>query len=316
MRRSMIIIVTVILALSMLFTGCGKKAGEETVNVPVILEDETMRDTILYYSDDNGYSVPVMRKIPWEEGIGKAALKNLVAGTDEDIKLNTMGIKPPVPKDVTFDLDIKDGVAKVDIQLNGAQLKSKRAERAMLACVVNTLMEFPTVEEVKVTIDGKEIEVMSNGMEIAPVYLELFSNVEPIGAPSDEPERFARLYFISASNELLVPTARLIGEEVTAAQVMEALQAPESDVTLQSPIPPLVEVLGVEVMEGKAIVNLSAEFLSISDIPNSERLSVEAITKSLTALDGVESVEIRVEGKLYEPSLQIMAEDSFYNVYE
>ena len=316
MRRSMIIIVTVILALSMLFTGCGKKADNEAVNVPVVLEDETMRDTILYYADDNGYSVPVMRSIPWEEGIGKAALRHLVAGTEADIKLNAMGIKPPIPEGVTFDLDIQSGVAKVDIKLNGAELKSKRAERAMLASVVNTLMEFPTVEEVKVTIDGKDIEVMSNGLEIAPVYLELFSNVEPMGAPSDEPERFARLYFISASNSLLVPTTRLLGDDVTVGQVMEALQAPEEGVTLQSPIPPMVEVLGVEVMEGKAIVNLSSEFLSVGDVPNSERLSVAAITKTLTALEGVESVEIHVEGKLYEPSLQIMAEDSFYNVYE
>ena len=40
--------------------------------------NEGYRRTVLYYATDDGFVVPVMKMIPWEEGIGKAALGYLM----------------------------------------------------------------------------------------------------------------------------------------------------------------------------------------------------------------------------------------------
>lgn len=39
-----------------------------------IVEDEGMRKTVFYFKDKDGYLVPVMKRIPWEEGIAKPPL--------------------------------------------------------------------------------------------------------------------------------------------------------------------------------------------------------------------------------------------------
>src|SRR5690554_462875 len=43
-----------------------------------IVEDDGMRKTVLYFQDENGYIVPVMRRIPWEEGIAKVTIRNMI----------------------------------------------------------------------------------------------------------------------------------------------------------------------------------------------------------------------------------------------
>src|SRR5699024_734918 len=62
-----------------------------------IVEDEDMRKTVFYFKNDKDYLVPVMKPIPWEEGIAKTVLMNMVEGAEFGKSLEELGLKPILP---------------------------------------------------------------------------------------------------------------------------------------------------------------------------------------------------------------------------
>lgn len=303
------------LVLSLIFAGCAKKGlvdATEITNSASEINDLSLRATMLYYLDDNDYIIPVESRIPWVEGIGKSALSFLVAGGDDEIKLNALGLYPPVPEGVTFDLDIDDGVATVNIMLNGHKIDKKKM-KLMIKCISNTLICFESVDKVVIQIDGKQVSATTG---IDSEYVKTMANVEPQGSEENMiPEQYANLYFISSSGEFLVPVKRLIGE-ISPEIIIEELLLPNTDTTLSSSLPPTVEVLSVVVDGYVATVDLSSEFEQLADDPKQERLAMTAIRKTLTEIDGIDAVLISVEGEVYESVVTTMAEGSFYNILD
>ena len=78
MHKKIWLLTAILLIFIAIFAGCSKKdEGEvfpETTPPMTDESDELIRETIVYYEDDAGYLVPVMRKIPWVEGIAKYTL--------------------------------------------------------------------------------------------------------------------------------------------------------------------------------------------------------------------------------------------------
>ena len=62
-----------------------------------IVEEEGMRKTVLYFKNAEGYLVPVMKKIPWEEGIAKTTLKNMIDSTELRDALTGTGLQTLIP---------------------------------------------------------------------------------------------------------------------------------------------------------------------------------------------------------------------------
>jgi germination protein M len=187
--------------------GCGEKTGEpanaEPQDVAAGTGQTSLRDTLLYYRDGSGYVVPVMRQIPWEEGIGKAALRFLIAGSDEDVALAAQGIYAPLPAGTKVDLDINDGLATVDLTFQ-TNCATAADESAMVAAVVNTLLEFQTVDRVKLLSGGRKVEKLPLGTSVSEYYTEQIQNVEPAGAPNTG-EGKIQLYFTNETGSFLVP---------------------------------------------------------------------------------------------------------------
>ena len=73
MRKKIWLLTAILLIMVLITAGCSKKDEGEVSpeDAPSITDetDELIRETIVYYEDDAGYLVPVMRKIPWVEGI-------------------------------------------------------------------------------------------------------------------------------------------------------------------------------------------------------------------------------------------------------
>lgn len=273
-----------------------------------------MRVTMLYFLDENDYILPVQAEIQWEEGIGKAALSMLIDGREEEIKLNSLGLFPPVPSGVTFDLDITDHIATVDIMTNGNELPKGSKQKKMLSCICNTLLCFESVESVCILIDGEKVNTTTSG-DIDDEYLEPVSNIEPAGSEENEALGYAHLYFISSANNYLVPVKR-IASDLSPANVVSQLLAPSINTSLCSPIPPTVDVLSVTVVGTTVEVNLSKEFEQVIDDPVQKRLALTALNKSLTCLDDIEQVQVLIEGKEYNPVIETIASNSFYNILE
>lgn len=105
--------------------------------------------------DDCGAVYPVEREIEATEGVGKAAIKELLEGlTDEEAD---EGYFTSINSGVELNsLTIDNGVAKADFS-------GKLEERVGGSCLVSgikaqikeTLKQFPTVDEVEISVEGE-----------------------------------------------------------------------------------------------------------------------------------------------------------------
>ena len=160
MRRLFLVIFVSIL----LFCSCSHE------NTVPITEDEGMlggslRETVLYYATDEGYIIPVMRQIPWEEGIAACALSYLVASDENSNEALRRGVQTVIPEGTGFELKIDgDGNAKLDVQ-NMPMLPNAEAEQIFLQSVVNTLTEFESIETVSMTFDGERKESLHSARQ-------------------------------------------------------------------------------------------------------------------------------------------------------
>lgn len=299
------VVVWVLVALMSLFTlaGCGSKPTDEQTSAQQQQQDDTnTRKTVLYFRDASGYIVPVMKKIPLEEGIARAALKCLVAGTDEDVKLAAMGVSAPIPAGTGIDLDIAAGKATVNLKMT-KDCADKASEEAMLASVVNTLLEFATVDKVSVQINGQAKKKMANGAQVKDVYDVQMLNIEPVGAPGTA-EGKLEVCFANEAGKLLVPVYRVAGDNVTLANTLSEMMQPAHDTGLVSVFPPSCDVLGVTVSDsGTATIEFSGEFSSISDTPALEAMALRAIGTVCKQFHGVKNFKIIVGGKEFEPAV-------------
>jgi len=128
-----------------------------------------MRDTVFYYVTDDGHHlVPYMMKIPWEEGIGRAAVKKLIDCQEVRETLNGTGLNPVLPSGTEIlGLTIRDGLAKIDFNGNFLNFSTKEEEENGVNAVVYTLTEFPTVDKVQFMIEGKIIDILPYGTNIS-----------------------------------------------------------------------------------------------------------------------------------------------------
>ena len=97
------------LLLALLLSACSTNVfhADEELEQPVDSE-AGFRRTVLYFQTDDGLMVPVMKLLPWEEGIGRAALNQLVDTEENQISATAMGLKNVVPQGVSFVLSISD----------------------------------------------------------------------------------------------------------------------------------------------------------------------------------------------------------------
>lgn len=115
---------------------------------------------------------------------------------------------------------------------------------------------------------------------------------------TDTQETVATLFFLR--DEKVAAAGEALEDPAEPRDVMEALLGGpdefETDIGMQTEIPEGTQLLGVEVDGGEAIVDLSSEFES-----GGGSLSMQArvgqVVFTLTAIDSIESVSIRIAGE-------------------
>lgn len=157
-------------------------------------------------------------------------------------------------------------------------------------CAVLTLCELDDVESVTVTAGGQT----------------LFSNLVPEDAllndgDTDPYVRQLRLYFADSQGRYLMSeyhTLTLDEDSSPERYVVEELLRGPNSSDLKSPIPTGTTLVSCATVDGVCVVNLSSEFYENRPQTSlGERLAVYSIVNSLTALSGVDSVNLLVEGQ-------------------
>ena len=280
-------------------------------------EDEAAKvSTIVYYQDNYGYLVPVMCRVPMEDGIAKATLNLMVQSVNNDMQAARLGLRTVLPENTKIDLDISKGLARIDLSGEVMNLPDAAAETNMVNAIVQTLTEFDSVDRVEFLIDGQKKETLTHGTKVSGTFTRGDINleaVEPtINLSASEP---VTLYFPADSGAVIVPVTRMVREgcDVNTA-VMELAKGPTNEEMLESVVPAGCGLIGVEVENGVAKLNFTGEFVNLVQNSDGGRMALKALVLTCTQFDGIDSVEIYVDGKKYDASAGELGVPSFMNI--
>lgn len=271
--------------------------------------------TIVYYQDNNGYLVPVMRTIANQPGIAKATLGMMVQSPANDMEAARLGLRTVLPEGTNIDLDISGGVARIDLSEEVAGLPDAEAEANMVSAVVQTLTEFPTVEKVSFLIDGKAAEALSHGTSISGEFTRGMLNLESASADLKPDEaKTVMLYFPGETGSLIVPVTRMVyGSADVNTAVLELAKGPSAASPLDTVLPSGCGLIDVKNADGKVQINFTKEFIELAQDDDGGRQALRALVLTCSQFEGVKSVEIQVEGEPYDPGADTLSIPTFVN---
>jgi len=267
--------------------------------VSVPLQD--MQQTVVYYEDGDGYLVPVQRDVLRQDGIAKATLELMVQSPRNDMDAARLGLSPVVPEGTTFDLDIAEGHARVDLGREALSASDKQQEENMRTAIVWALTEFDTVKDVNFLVDGQKRDTLTHGTNISGSYTRVGLNQEEPAAAVFAGASEIQMYFPSQDERLLVPVSRTVySENDVATAVFEFLRGPKEDSGLDRPLDEDVQLLGVSVKNGVVTINFTKDFTRIAERSDGGVQAMRALMMTCTRYPGIKKVRILVDGEPYQ----------------
>lgn len=275
--------------------------------------------TVVYYQDNYGYLVPVMCKMPYQDGVAKATLAMMVQSPENDMNAARLGLRTVLPENISFDLDISGGLARIDLSREALDTADAAAEQNMIAAIVQTLTEFDSVDRVEFLIGGQKMEKLTHGTDVSKTFQRGEINLESgvsasASAGGMEP---VKLYFPCESASVVIPVTRMVyaNADVNTA-VLELVKGPSVASALEGALPAGCGLIGVEVKDGVAEVNFTREFADLVENSDGGRLALKALVLTCTQFDEVDEVRVLVEGQPYDTGAGTLDVPSFANVAE
>lgn len=273
----------------------------EQTNIPI---EQTMAaetgetvSSVVFYEDGDGYLVPVTRKVAKTDGIAKATLALMVKDSNNDMQAARLGLRTVIPEGTTFDIDIKDGKANVNLSKEALDCTSAEQEALMVDAVTNAMTCFSTVDEVTLEFDGQKRSKLTYGTDVSGVFAGGNLNLESVQTFSDD-LNMVQLYFPEQTGRLLVPVTRAVFSDADPTTAMlELAKGPQDDSGLERALPENCGVKAVTMKDGVVTVNFSKEFKQTLEETDGGKQAVRAILFTCSQFPGVKKVEVQVEGE-------------------
>lgn len=321
-------IVILILALAMiaLIAGCRtntESEGEitEEPDMETGTPDDGMRETLIYYQTDSGYLVPVMRRIPWEEGIAKAAIRRTMNTPDNQMDMLDMGLQALLPADAGINgMSISDdGLATLDLNAGCMDYTDALRESNMVRGVVDMLTEFPAIDRVQFVFDGEVKEELPYGTRVGDPIEHCDLNPE-IGEDADVDGAKVTVFFHTAGLsqfDYLVPVTRYTSADAASIEtaIAELLRGPKDSTQLALAVPDGTVLNEVRTdSDGVTFIDFSNQFNALEDSPYAESMVMRSIMMTAKAFPSVTDVRVTVDGKDY-PGSDFYSIPTFANEY-
>ena len=281
--------------------------------------ETNLRESVMYYENDTGYLVPIKRDVAWEEGIGKAVLKNMVDSVAIREEIGKIGFKPVIPKETEIlgmTVDEETKVCKVDFSGNILNYDSKAQERNIVKAIVYTLTEFPNIDEVQITVDGKVINELKHGTSIEkPLKREDINLVETSEVMEEGGYSKILVYYKGTNQEkydYYVPiTIPVSSPDISPEFVVKKLfeKTPEVLAGLYTDIPNGVEFKSAKVDSGTLVLDLDLsedELLANQDVI--DKMS-KNIGLTLNQFEDIEKIKLSVKGKMLQDTVPAFANE-------
>lgn len=283
-------------------------------NEITVTEEDGMRKTVMYFKNGDGYLVPVMRRIPWEEGIARITLNNMIDSPELRESLSSTGLSPIIPAgtEITgISVNEETGLCKIDFSDAALNNDSKESEENFIKGVVYTLTEFPTIKEVQIVIGGKKLENLAYGNNISQPIAR--KDINLIGKAENGRSNVTVYYKSMADNELeyfipvTIPTLAPVANVYSALDLL--FEGPPETAGLFSDIPKDITLHGVEVKNGTAYVDISKD-------NSTEELNDQAFTHiikniglTLSQFKEIETVELLIDGEIINTTIPVFANE-------
>lgn len=258
---------------------------------------------VYFYEGKNNYLIPVTMVIPWTEGVARAALKILIQGLTPAQEMR-YGLRSPLsPATRILGLTIREGIARVDFSSSFLDYDPER-ERLVLNSVIFTLLQFPTVDEVEIMVEGSIPESFPGGTpgkvpfgRERGINLEVADDVLGLQETAQVTVYYCTL--LGEGDVFYVPVSRVVPVEgdINRLSVEELLKGPRPGTGLFSDLPPGTKLRHLSVKEGLAVVDLSRDILGYRGGLSGEENIYHQLILTLTDLPGVEKVQLLVEGE-------------------
>ncbi|MDR5658626.1 GerMN domain-containing protein [Serpentinicella sp. ANB-PHB4] len=311
MRNKVIILLGLLLLTVMVITEgedpIGKLIGNNSEDVAVLNEegfidgeDEGLRSTVLYYQNENGLLVPVMRRIPREEGMGRAAINQLVDQPALRDYLSALGLSPVLPSGTeVLGMTINEGICRIDLNENVLKYETKLEEQTIVNAIVFTLTEFEDVDQVQIMVEGQERKKLKHGTKvknpIKPNHINLKTELSEEKIP-------IVVYYKGTTNgeeSFFVPVTKgVMSFRADVKTVLTTLVegAPEGS-GLFSEIPEGTTVNHVYVRDGIAYIDFSEEINRMPQNANLQQSVIHEIGLTLNAMEpAIQQVRILSNG--------------------
>lgn len=248
-------------------------------------QDEQM--TLYYPDSESRYLLRLTRTVQAATPVEKAGA--ILSALLSD------GLLPAVPPQTTvLGISIAGGICTVDLSAAFTEPDYRFAEeRTTLYAIVNSLTELPQIRSVEFLVAGEPLERLGR--------LELSSGLtrdESLLFDASDADLIDRtLYAVSGEDALLVDIPmQLEPSDTPPEQVLSALIAYEGAAGIRNPIPTGTRILSVRIDNATCTVDLTGEFIDGCASRAEEESAVRAVVATLCALDGIDTVEILVEG--------------------
>ncbi len=282
-------------------------AGDEEIRNEEIGQEEipegVLSFKVYFMEGKNHYLLPITILKPWTEGVARAALEKLVKGPSPAEEMR-FGISTPLPpRTKIVGINIREGLCRVDFSKDFLDY-DPGLEREVLGSVIYTLLQFNTVNEVEIVVEGSPVEVFPGGTPGKGTFDQRYSlNLEVGEGVEDLADgKQHRLFFCALLGDnhiFYVPVTRVLagGEEQIETTITELFKGPRSGSGLFSDLPADTKLKNFSLQGGILEVDFSADLLNYQGGRIGEANIKNQLVLTLTALPGVERVQILVEGE-------------------
>jgi len=249
----------------------------------------------LYFSDSNGrYLVSEERKHCFadESQIPAYILSQLAAGPEEAGRLAV------IPEGASLRSVTVDGNGLCTVDFSSEFLLNKPttdlSERMTVLSIVDSLTELPQIEQVRFRVEGEPVGVYYH-MDLSRSYERDESAIDALYPGETDATLYVRCW--EPSRPVPVPAGvRESSRETLPELLLRKLIEFQPVNDLSSPLPENTAVQALTVKDGVCRVDFSSALLDCAGDEDAERLAVESVVRTLTGLDGIESVRLSVDG--------------------
>ncbi len=287
------ILVLMLILVGALVCGCYPEA-QEVLGSGAEAEAEVQPRTslLVYFASCDGYMVPISYPVddPSANPV-KTAIHLLLEGPQSEKLFRS------IPKGTRLkDWYVSNETVFLDLTHEFYNLSNSKDVARAVKSLCLTVDSLPGVKEVQILVEGEPIEEI-HGVAMNQILCHGWVNYFGNG---EEGSNYI-VYFAHRNASYMVPVTFVSDKDgkIARTAIEQLIAGPESDY-LVSAASPGTKLLGLEVRDGIAHVDLAAGIAGFGADAEAEKRFVESLLLTLGQFSDIKGVQIMVEGKLKE----------------